>query len=316
MTPKASLGSRLTYNRPVATPKILLYYSFAPIPDPEAIRLWQRTLADSLGLRGRIIISGQGINGTLGGDVAELKKYVRRTKEYAPFKTIDFKWSHGTLAADGSSADFPRLTVKVRPEVVTFGAADELKVDEHGVIGGGARLTPQQLHRLVAQEDVVFFDGRNKVEAEIGRFKGAVVPDVASTRDFLAEIDSGKFDHLKDRPVVTYCTGGIRCEVLTPLMRNRGFTQVYQLDGGIAGYGEAFKDSGLWEGALYVFDNRKMITFSDQATVIGHCHRCDAPSSQVHDCRIVPCQGQLVLCTECATRQPATCTKHASAGAA
>ncbi len=295
----------------MATPKILLYYGFAPISDPEAVRLWQRTLADSLGLRGRIIISAHGINGTVGGDVAELKKYVRRTKEYAPFKTIDFKWSHGTLAADGRSADFSRLTVKTRLEIVTFGASAELKVDENGVVGGGTKLTPQQLHTLVAEKDVVFFDGRNRVEAEIGHFRGAVIPEVEATRDFLAEIESGKYDHLKDRPVVTYCTGGIRCEVLTPLMRNRGFTEVYQLEGGIARYGEVFKDAGLWEGSLYVFDERKTITFSDDAAVVGHCYRCGGPTSQVHDCRVVDCLEQLVICMGCESAATAVCAQHA-----
>lgn len=294
----------------MATPKILLYYGFAPIKDPAAIRLWQRTLAETLGLRGRIIISGHGINGTLGGELAKLKKYVRRTKEFASFKSMDFKWSGGTIAGDGRSGDFARLTVKVRDEIVTFGAADELKVDENGVVGGGIRLTPQDLHALVAEKDVVFLDGRNKVEAEIGRFKGAVVPDVHNTRDFIAEIESGKYDDLKDRPVVTYCTGGIRCEVLSSLLRNRGFEEVYQLDGGIVGYGQTYRDKGLWEGSLYVFDERKMITFSDRAAVIGRCYRCGGATSEVRDCLEDSCLKQLVICEVCETRSPPACVVH------
>jgi len=294
----------------VATPKILLYYGFAPIEDPEAIRLWQRTLTESLGLRGRIIISGHGINGTLGGDLIELKKYVRRTKEYAPFKGIDFTWSNGTVADDGLSGDFGRLSVKVRNEIVTFGAVDELKVDENGVIGGGTKLTPQGLHALVADKDVVFLDGRNKVEAEIGRFKGAVVADVESTRDFIAAIESGKYDDLKDQPVVTYCTGGIRCEVLTALMRNRGFEEVYQLDGGIIRYGQTYRDKGLWEGSLYVFDERKTVTFSDKAAIIGHCFRCEAFTSEVRDCLDDSCLEQLVICEACETIASAACLLH------
>ncbi len=93
---------------------------------------------------------------------------------------------------------------------------------------------------------MTFFDGRNAMEAQIGRFKDAVVPDTETTRDFIRELDSGKYDHLKDQPVVTYCTGGIRCEVLSSLMRKRGFQDVYQIDGGIVRYGETFGDSGLW----------------------------------------------------------------------
>ncbi len=188
----------------MATPKIVLFYRFTPLADPEAIRLWQQTLAASNNLTGRILISEHGINATVGGDIADVKRYVRGTRSYAPFKDADIKWS------DGTGDDFPRLSVKVRPEIVTFGAPDELKVDADGVVGGGVHLSPDELHELVEQrgDDVVFFDGRNKFEAEIGRFRNAVVPDVATTRDFLSELDSGRYDHLKTKPVVTYCTGG------------------------------------------------------------------------------------------------------------
>lgn len=294
----------------MATPKILLFYVFAPLADPTAVKMWQHTLADSLGLRGRVLISEHGINGTLGGDVIQLKKYVKGTRAYPPFKGIDFKWSDGNADVEGRSADFPRLVVKVRAELVTFGAPGELKVDENGVVDGGTKLSPLELNDLAAEKDLVFFDGRNKVEAAVGRFKGAIVPDVDTTREFIAEIESGKYDHLKDQPVVTYCTGGIRCEVLTPLMKSRGFQEVYQLDGGIARYGEAFGDAGLWEGSLYVFDNRKTVTFSDDATVIGHCHRCDGLTSRIDDCFDDSCLDQLVICDSCAEASPAACAVH------
>ena len=296
----------------MATPKILLFYAFVPLADPKAIKMWQHTLADSLGLRGRVLISEHGINGTLGGDVIQLKKYVKNTKAYLPFKGIDFKWSDGNADAEGRSADFPRLVVKVRQEIVTFGAPGELKVDEQGVVDGGIKLTPQELNDLAAEKDLVFFDGRNRVEAEVGRFRGAIVPDVDTTREFIAEIESGKYDHLKDQPVVTYCTGGIRCEVLTPLMKSRGFQEVYQLEGGIVRYGEAFKDDGLWEGSLYVFDNRRTVTFSDHAAVIGHCHRCGGNTSRIEDCFEDSCLEQLVVCDSCVVSAPAACTVHAA----
>lgn len=295
----------------MATPKILLFYAFVPLGDPTAIKLWQHTLADSLGLRGRILVSGHGINGTLGGDVIELKKYVKGTKTYLPFKDIDFKWSEGNADAEGRSADFPRLSVKVRKEVVTFGVPGEIKVDETGVVGGGTKLSPEDLHTLAAEKDLVFFDGRNKVEAEVGRFKGAIVPDVDTTREFMAELDSGKYDDLKDQPVVTYCTGGVRCEVLTSLMINRGFQEVYQLEGGVVRYGEAFKDEGLWEGSLYVFDNRKTMTFSDRAAVIGKCHVCGGKTSRIEDCVEDSCLEQLVICDDCVAKSLPACPVHA-----
>lgn len=275
-------------------PKIILFYLFTPLPDPDALRLWQRDLGQSLGLGGRIILSTHGINGTVGGELAAVKKYVRKLREYPPFHDIDIKWS------EGGGDDFPRLSVRVRPELVSFGAPGELDVDESGVVGGGQRLRPEELHELVQRKDLTFFDGRNAFEAQIGRFRGAIVPDVANTRDFVAELDSGKYDHLKGEPVVTYCTGGIRCEVLSALMVSRGFREVYQLDGGIAAYGDRYGDDGLWEGSLYVFDNRMSMTFSDRAAVISRCVECGTPTSRMQNCDDLACREQLVVCGDCA----------------
>jgi UPF0176 protein len=296
----------------MAIPKVLLYYVFTPLADPDAVRLWQRDLCESLGIRGRILISSQGLNGTIGGDLAALKRYVRKTRDYPAFKQIDFTWSDGTaLDQAGRSLDFPRLVVKVRDEIVSFGAPGELRVDAAGVVGGGERLSPAELNSLVEERgDVVFFDGRNAFEAEIGRFRNAVVPDVANTREFVAELDSGKYDHLKGQPIVTYCTGGIRCEVLSSLMKDRGFGEVYQLDGGVMRYGEAFGDDGLWNGSLYVFDQRMSIDFSDHAAVLGRCRACHEPTKHMLNCRDVSCREQLVVCEACAEVSVPACAGH------
>lgn len=296
----------------MATPKIILFYVFTPLADPEAIRLWQRELGESLGLRGRLLISTAGINGTLGGDVIALKKWVRRFREYAPFKNADIKWSAGTgVDAEGRSLDFPKLSVKVRDEIVSFGAPDELRVDENGVVGGGMRLSPEELHELIDErgDDVVFFDGRNALEAQIGRFKNAVVPDTETTRDFVRLLDSGMYDDLKGKPVVTYCTGGIRCEVLSSLMTARGFGEVYQLEGGIVRYGEKYGDDGLWEGSLYVFDKRRSTDFSDHAAVIGVCAGCGASTNRTANCPDPSCQSQSVACETC---DAVPCRAHAA----
>ena len=279
--------------------RIALYYAFVPLPDPEAIRLWQRALLEQWGLRGRILISRDGINGTVGGEVGALKRYVRTTREHPAFRDLDVKWS------DGGAEDFPRISVKVREEIVSFGAPGELKVGPGGVVGGGRHLKPEELHALVDQrkaagEDVVFFDGRNAFEAQIGRFKDAVVPDVETTHDFIRELDSGKYDDLKDKPVVTYCTGGIRCEVLSSLMVNRGFREVYQLDGGIVRYGEKYGDSGLWEGSLYVFDRRMHLEFTPEAKTLGRCVGCEAPTHKFENCAEPACRKLRLFCTDCA----------------
>lgn len=288
----------------MAQHRILSHYVFAPLPDPAAVMLWQRTLCEALGLRGRILVSPHGLNGTVGGEVGALKRYARDTRTHPALRGVALSWS------DGSAEDFPRLSVKVRDELVSFGAPDELEVDEHGVVGGGTRLSPDGVDRLVARrgEDVVFFDGRNAHEARIGRFRGAVVPDVAHTRDFVAALDSGAYDHLKDRPVVTYCTGGIRCEVLSALMRRRGFDEVYQLDGGIAAYGRERGDRGLWEGSLYVFDRRMHVQFTPEAVTIGRCDRCGAPANRFVNCADGSCRALFLACPACRGEHPAaTC---------
>lgn len=291
--------------------KIILYYKFTPISDPEAVKLWQRTLAASLGLRGRILISRHGINGTLGGELDNLKKYVKETKQFTGFKGTVFKWS------DGSCEDFPKLSVKVRDEIVTFGAADELSVDEQGVVGGGKHLKPEEVHKLVEERgnEVVFFDGRNAYEAKVGKFKNAIVPETRTTKDFLDELAGDKYADIKDKPVVTYCTGGVRCEILSSLMKNRGFKEVYQIDGGIVKYGEKYGDDGLWEGSLYVFDGRMNMKFSGKAKDIGECTYCQAKTSNYENCANVACNDLILVCKDCKTQKTycANCAGHATA---
>ena len=287
-------------------PKVILYYAFTPISDPAVIKVWQKFLCQSLNLKGRIIISPQGINGTLGGDINDLKKYIRQTRSYEGFAKMKFKLS------DGTGNDFPKLSVKVRPELVAFGNPDEIKVDKNGVIGGGKHLKPAQVDELVAKhgDDVIFFDGRNSFEAQVGRFKNAVVQDTATTRDFVNEIESGKYDHLKEKLIVTYCTGGIRCEVLSAVMKTRGFKEVYQIDGGIVTYGEEMGDEGLWEGALHTFDNRMSLKFSAKSKSIGRCEDCSGPATRFYDCPKVPCNALTLLCTKCAQGMSSQICSH------
>lgn len=276
--------------------KILLYYKFTPISDPEAVKLWQKTLTDGLNLRGRILISQQGLNGTVGGDMDDLKAYIKATKQYPGFKDVVFKWS------DGGREDFPRMSVKNRRELVGFQNSDsEFSVDENGVVGGGVHLKPKQVHELVEEfgDDVIFFDGRNEHEAKIGKFKNAVVPNTNTSRDFIAELESDKYDDIKGKKVVTYCTGGIRCEVISAMMKKRGFTDVYQMDGGIVKYGEAYGDDGLWEGSLRVFDKRMTVEFSDHAKTIGECTHCGAKTSNFENCAFANCNDLVLICESC-----------------
>lgn len=271
-----------------------MYYKFVPVADPAMTMRWQRELCRRLALKGRVIVAPQGINGTLGGDIENLREYKREMNRSILFKGITYKWS------DGQGVEFPRLSIKVKDELVAFKASEQIQVNAKGVVNGGQHLKPEQLHQLVAErQDVVFFDGRNAYEAAVGRFKNAIVPNTKTTRDFVKELDSGKFENLKDKPVVTYCTGGVRCEILSSLMKQRGFKEVYQLDGGIVKYGQTYGDDGLWEGSLYIFDQRMNQRFSDHSKDIGDCVHCQSKTSHYMNCANPACNRLVLVCQSC-----------------
>ena len=284
--------------------KIILYYKFVPVKDPEMTMHWQRELCNRLGLKGRILISPHGINGTLGGDVKLLRQYKSQMNASVIFKDITYKWS------DGGTEFFPKLKVKVKPEIVAFDAADEIVVSERGIENGGKHLKPAALHKLVdakkeSGEEVIFYDGRNMYEAQIGKFKNTIIPKAVTSRDFKQDLENGEISKHKDKPIVTYCTGGIRCEILSAMMLNRGFKEVYQMDGGIAKYGEKYADDGLWEGKLFVFDDRMQMGFSDKSKDIATCESCGSKTSnQINSTNI---RRKLhVMCLECAKNQKVT----------
>ncbi len=276
--------------------KVILYYKFVPVTDPAMTMRWQRELCTRLSLKGRIIISPHGINGTLGGEIENVREYKRDMNRSVLFKNIIYKWS------DGEKGHFPKLSIKVKDELVAFKAADELVVSEQGVENGGVHLKPEQVHKLVQErgEEVIFFDGRNTYEAQVGRFKGAMIPDVKTTPDFVKELDDPKYDAIKERPIVTYCTGGVRCEILSVLMKNRGFKEVYQIDGGIVKYGQTYGDDGLWEGSLYIFDGRMNHRFSANSVDIGECVHCQSKTSNFINCADMSCNRLVLVCEACA----------------
>jgi len=277
--------------------KIILYYKFVPVTDPDMTMRWQRELCERLDLKGRIIISPHGINGTIGGDMENVKAYVRAMNVTKQFKKITYKWS------DGAKDHFPKLSIKVRDELVAFKAADEIVVSDRGVENGGVHLKPEQVHKLIQErgDEVVFFDGRNSYEAQVGRFKNAVIPNVKTTPDFIKELDDPKYDAIKERPIITYCTGGIRCEILSVLMKNRGFKEVYQMDGGIVKYGEKYGDEGFWEGSLYIFDGRMNHRFSANSKDIGECVHCHTKTSNFENCANKSCNKLVLVCQKCIT---------------
>lgn len=267
--------------------KIILYYKFVPLPDPVTAMYWQRELCEKLNLKGRIIVSEQGINGTVGGTLKEVKAYVKAMNLHPLFKKINYKWS------DGSANDFPRLSVKVRPELVTL-APDE----QFDVFNSSKGLKPKAWHEYIAKNpDAIILDARNDYESDIGAFKGknVIKPKIKTFKDIKPHLDKLP----KDQPVLTYCTGDVRCEYLSAYMKHKGFPEVYHLDGGVAKYGQQFGDDGHWEGKLYVFDKRMKLAFSENSKDIGQCVHCGNNTSNHENCADVSCNRLVLVCKIC-----------------
>ena len=273
--------------------KVILFYKFIPVSDPTTVLFWQRQLCQSLNLTGRIIIAEQGINGTLGGDIKDLKAYRKEMNQHPLFKDIEYKWS------DGGRDDFPRLSVKVRPELVTLAPEEDFDV-----FNSTKGLRPAEWHRYLEENpDTIVLDARNDYESDIGYFKSKnlVKPNIKAFREIKKELNKLP----KDKPILTYCTGDIRCEYLSAYMKHKGFDEVYHLDGGIVKYGEQYKDEGHWEGKCFVFDRRLNVAFSDKSKDVGVCVRCDTETSNHENCRNVACNGLVLLCESCSSQQMA-----------
>lgn len=270
--------------------KIILYYKFVPLSDPDMVMRWQRELCDKLGLKGRVIIAEHGINGTLGGDLKNVKAYVKAMNLTKQFKGMQYKWS------DGMADDFPRLSVKVRDELVTLAPGEKFDV-----FNSTRGLKPKAWHEYLATHpDAIVLDARNDYESDIGAFKGknVIKPGIKNFRDIKPELDKLP----KDQPILTYCTGDVRCEYLSAYMKHKGFPKVYHLDGGVAKYGQQFGDVGHWEGKLYVFDKRMKLAFSDISKDIGQCVHCDGKTSNHINCADVSCNCLVLVCENCAEK--------------
>lgn len=267
--------------------KVILYYKFVPVSDPTTVMFWQRQLCQRLNLKGRIIVAEQGINGTLGGNIEDLKAYKKEMNAHPLFIDIEYKWS------DGHRDDFPRLSVKVRPELVTL-AADE----SFDVFNSTKGLRPKEWHDYLEKHpDTLVLDARNDYESDIGHFntKNVIKPKIGAFKHIKKELEKLP----KDQPILTYCTGDIRCEYLSAYMKHKGFDEVYHLDGGIVKYGETYKDGGYWDGKCFVFDKRLNVAFSDKAKDIGKCSRCEMRTSNHENCANMACNRLMLLCSVC-----------------
>jgi UPF0176 protein len=271
--------------------QILLFYKYVHIQDPEVVKDWIFTVCQKYGIKGRLIIAAEGINFTFEGKTADTESFLTEMQKDERFQNIHFKRSKGNGTA------FPKLSVKVREEIVTgnLGVCD---IDPNEVTG--KHLPPQDLHEWIAEKrDFYIIDMRNEYEHKVGKFAGSITPALSNFRDLPKIIES--IAHLKNKTVVTVCTGGVRCEKASGYLITQGFTDVYQLDGGIVSYMELYPNEDF-EGKLYVFDRRVMMGFytdDAQHKIIGTCDHCGQSSEDYINCANKECNRHMILCQDC-----------------
>lgn len=273
---------------------VLLYYKFVEVPQPEFEVLQHKLVCAGIGLTGRILIAEEGINGTVAGTSAQLKQYTKYMDAHPLFADIVFK------RTPAGKLPFHKLIVKKRDEIVTLGK----KVD---VSKTGKYLTPEQFHAVLENEkDFALVDMRNNYEYEVGRFEGAIQPDTTKFYELPKKVKNLKIDPKKK--VLTYCTGGIRCEKATALLTEEGYTDVYQLEGGIAKYLEKYPN-GYFKGKNFVFDDR-MVTNTDTPSgteVLGSCAHCGTKSDRYIDCTKPDCHQLFISCKDCEKKHSGLC---------
>lgn len=282
--------------------RVLLYYRFTPVEDVEAVAAEQRVLCEELELRGRILVGREGINGTVSGRAAQTAAYMRAMNALPLTKGMEFKVD----PVEGHV--FPKLSVKVRDEVVTFGLEGE-GIDPWELTG--VHLSPEEFREAMENEDVVLLDGRNDYETALGRFRGAICPEVEHFREFPEWVRAHR-ELLEGKKILTYCTGGIRCEKLSGLLLREGFEEVYQLAGGIIQYGKDEATRGRdFEGLCYVFDERVGVEVNRTETrrVISRCRHCGELSARYRNCGWPECNAQFFCCEGCEAERGRYCSE-------
>ncbi len=272
---------------------ILLYYKYVKIEGPEKFAYDHLKLCKSLGLKGRILVADEGINGTVGGTQEITNEYMRIMRLDSRFKDMEFKIS------EGAANSFKKIFVRYRPELVTLGTEEKIDPNKNG----GKYLEPEELKKMYdASDDFVIIDMRNDYEANIGRFKNAVTLKMKVFKE-LPEIVKRDLLPFKNKKVVTYCTGGIRCEKASALLKKNGFKNVYQLHGGVAQFGRKFPDN-YWEGKLFVFDERMAIPINSpgKEKILAQCLHCQKPWDDYINCINAECNKLIILCPGCRTK--------------
>ncbi|MBE2279403.1 MAG: rhodanese-related sulfurtransferase [Ignavibacteriaceae bacterium] len=273
---------------------IISFYKYVNIPEPEVLREEILDYCITTGLRGKIYLANEGINASVSGTVELISGFKNYLESFPYFKNILFKED----TTEGFV--FDKMHVRVKRELVHLG------VSGISLENGGKRLKPEDLNNFYETgKDFIIIDTRNSWESNIGHFKNAVLPEMHTFRDWEKAVDD--LSNFKDKTVVTYCTGGIRCEKASALMVEKGFKDVYQLDGGIITYLKQFPKSN-WEGGCFVFDNRRLIETNDN--YVANCSHCGKPTAKYINCHNLDCDKLFVCCEECRHTHEYSCSEE------
>jgi len=277
----------------------ILYYCYSRIEDAEQFASDHLQFCKSLNLVGRIIVADEGLNGTVSGTVESCKTYMDTLHADLRFSKIDFKID------DVKEPSFIKMHCRYKAEIVHSGLRDP------GIINPekktGIHLEPADFVKMKDNQDVVIVDVRSNYEHSIGRFKNAVTFDIDNFRDFPAMIN--ELAQYKDKKIVTYCTGGIKCEKASALLLHEGFENVYQLHGGIIKYG---KEAGGedFEGKCYVFDNRVAVDVNTvNPVVISTCRNCGEHTTKMINCANPECNEHFTQCDACGEKLDGACSE-------
>lgn len=277
--------------------EILLYYKYTHIADPDEFCRAQKALCQRLGLKGRIIIAPEGLNGTVEGLKENTQTYIDELVKDPRFADTNFKRSPGTGSA------FPKLSVKARSEIVSAHLGAE---DVNPAVTTGKYLAPETLHEWIhSGKELYIVDMRNDYEHAVGFFKNSILPPLQNFRDLPNILP--KLEHLKNKTVVTVCTGGVRCEKASGFLVTHGFSDVYQLHNGIVSYMEKYPNEDFL-GKLYVFDGRVTMGFGSdthQPEVVGKCKKCGAASEHYVNCAQPYCHIHFICCERCVSKSGA-----------
>lgn len=276
--------------------RVLLYYIYSPIDNPEQYREEHHLLCLRLNLLGRIIVAPEGLNGTVSGLTADCDAYMDTLRADPRFAAIQFK------VDEADAHTFQKLHVRVKSEIVH----SELPVDP--LRQTGIHLEPDEFRQLKNDPDVVLVDMRSNYEHEVGRFKNALTFDMENLRELPQHV--AELEHLRGtgKKIITYCTGGIKCEKASAYLLAQGFDNVYQLHGGIIRYG--LETGGEdFDGECYVFDNRVTVPVNHVNPVtLSTCYRCGTPTSRMINCASPVCNNHVTLCESCGHEHGGSCT--------